>query len=1496
MSAYSGSIAKILRGDGSAAGAGIVLDRHRVLTCAHVVNEALGNDRFARSRPNVALLLKVPLRMEGDASFHAEVALEGWVPPEEVPVFGVAEDVAILELLGGMEFPRDVSSASLVDLDLRDEHDRRVWVTGFPGDGLSDRMGGRIRGVNDQGRIQIDPEYLERVVSGGFSGAGILDHESGHTVGMLVSKRTRDGVPIAYGAPIASIAKSVDVTLRAPDNRTKARLPDLPRNFISREAFLKPLRDAVLTGANAGVTAQPASALKGMGGLGKTVLVKSLLHDPDIVASFGSERYWLTLGSERGPADAQAELLRDITGKSVSIESVSDGVKQLRIALAGRPRLLALDDLWTVEQASAFEELGAGVSIVVTTRQANVLQRFGAHALQLGLLDEQQSRELLAAWAALKIDDLPALADDVVAECGRLPLALAAFGAVVSQSGIGWRDALDAVQARELVELARPIDGYDGNEGVFGAIALSFSRLPSADQRAFARCAVVPGDQAVPIAALYGLWHDLPEFGEKPREVRRLCQRLEDASLWSRDTSAKAVSAWRIHDLVSDFLHASLMDPKAAHRAIAYGYLRSLLRPWTNEEDDGYVLDWLPHHLKEAGQHDRLRDLLLDLDWLRAKLISRGARAVAADSALLPDDHAVALVGRAVRMSAHVLDDDPLQLEAHLIGRIQIDGANSELCSLLNQARLEKPASIWVPRAGGHLVPPGPLLSTLVGHTGWVTGAHVLSDERRALSWSTDGTLRIWDLETGASNLLEGHGDEIRGTHVLDDEFRVLSWSRDGTLRIWDLDEGTSRSFALNSNYVWDVRLLDDDLLALYWAWDDNTFWVLNLETGETRPFEGHGGKILGVDVSGNERLALSWADDGMRIWNLATGTSKVIEEYAQDASILPDGRRAVSWSSTGAKLWDLDTCTSLALTESSPEWETTYVLKDRCRALSWSRAGIRIWDLETGASTKLDDASLFGVQVSDNEHYAVGWPAASGALRVWRLETKSVRLLEGHSAEVNGARIAPDGRRVLSWSRSSPYAMNCWDTDTGAVRLLEGHGGSVLGVRFLTDGRRALSWSCDRSLRLWDLHTAELAPVHINRDQGATPGKKASRRTFSWVRDKVNQLRNIETFEPRPFYSHVSEVRGVCVSKDARDVLSWSGNQSLGLFNLDANSAYILEGHRDAVRGACFLEVGRRALSWSDDGILRLWDLGTSTSRALLGHREAIYGAQVVHGGRRALTWGADGALRLWDILSGTSKAQEGHHGEIRGLLTLADESQALSWGVDGMICHWDISTDPHSPVIVGKINGRGIRRDSYDVKFAKLLSNGSTVIFSTGKYSTLYMFDLSIGIPLNAGYQENIRGACQTQKGQDFITWRDDEYSLKMWTVDRYFNAKCQRTFEGHRAPVNGVRVLADGRSALSWSSDGAIVLWDLEAGAVSQLQGHRRCVNGVHILRDERHALSWSDGGTLRLWDLNTACERGRATCDAPLTAAAVSRDETIIAVGDQHGRVMIFDLTK
>jgi WD40 repeat protein len=83
------------------------------------------------------------------------------------------------------------------------------------------------------------------------------------------------------------------------------------------------------------------------------------------------------------------------------------------------------------------------------------------------------------------------------------------------------------------------------------------------------------------------------------------------------------------------------------------------------------------------------------------------------------------------------------------------------------------------------------VLRTLEGHSYWVKSVTVTPDGKRAVSASSDRTLKVWDLESGRTlGTLEGHSDGVNGVALTADGKRVVSASWDSTLKVWDLETG----------------------------------------------------------------------------------------------------------------------------------------------------------------------------------------------------------------------------------------------------------------------------------------------------------------------------------------------------------------------------------------------------------------------------------------------------------------------------------------------------------------------------------------------------------------------------------------------------------------------------------------------------------------------------------------------------------------------------------
>jgi len=218
-------------------------------------------------------------------------------------------------------------------------------------------------------------------------------------------------------------------------------VPSLPPHLLRREDRLRALKDAVLADVIRPTVVTGTAArlgVHGMGGIGKSVLAQMLARDFEVRRAFPDGVVWVPVGQEPSLVALQREVAQAL-GDLGEFTTAWEGKTRLQEVLAERKVLLVLDDLWDGAHAEAFDVLGPHCRMVITTRDASLITSLGGTEHQVQLLTEGEARELLARWAEVEPSALPPEAEEVMAECGRLPLALSICGAM-ARDGTAWQD------------------------------------------------------------------------------------------------------------------------------------------------------------------------------------------------------------------------------------------------------------------------------------------------------------------------------------------------------------------------------------------------------------------------------------------------------------------------------------------------------------------------------------------------------------------------------------------------------------------------------------------------------------------------------------------------------------------------------------------------------------------------------------------------------------------------------------------------------------------------------------------------------------------------------------------------------------------------------------------------------------------------------------------------------------------------------------------------
>jgi len=530
----------------------------------------------------------------------------------------------------------------------------------------------------------------------------------------------------------------------------------------------------------------------------------------------------------------------------------------------------------------------------------------------------------------------------------------------------------------------------------------------------------------------------------------------------------------------------------------------------------------------------------------------------------------------------------------------------------------------------------------LRGPTGWVNALTALPDGRLASS-SMDGSIRLWDPDTGADlGVLRGHQAPVSVLAASPDG-RLLSGSVDGTVRVWDLEAGE-----------------------------------------ESIVLEGHTGPVWGVVAFPDGRIVSASHDGTGRIWDASTQQGELAWDSRVETMIAaPDGRVLTARGERTVTVTDVESGEVVAtLSPSRERVMALAVLPDGRLATASADRRVRVWD-EQG--TKLGTLQGHAYQLSALVALPSGRLATSAldqTVRVWDVDTRrEVAVLRGHQGGVNALTVLPDGRLA---SASDDGTVRVWASlELPDSIEFTGHRDAVTAVTVLADGRVA-SGSRDRTIRLWDPTSGEVEGtwrghhLWINALAATDDG-----RVLSVSRDGTLRRWDPETGKADTVISdHRLDVHGVAALPGARAVTA-SSDQTLRLWEVDSQRASIQLAE---VATAIAPASDRVALSVGIDGRLRLWSEGNPPTVAALRPLPAPVRTVVVLPGRRLATAGEeDPAIALWSLETGEKQDELSEHEQRVHALAVSSDGTLASASADRTVRVWDLDQGVVTAVVRG-------------------------------------------------------------------------------------------------------------------------------------------------------------------------------------------------------------------
>lgn len=864
--------------------------------------------------------------------------------------------------------------------------------------------------------------------------------------------------------------------------------------------------------------------------------------------------------------------------------------------------------------------------------------------------------------------------------------------------------------------------------------------------------AVIAARAPLPVDVLQRL------LGQQDEELRDLLRALGSLFPVTRGDGQEVVRPY--HRSLTDWLvderraGAYYVSEAEGHRALADCGWRDYRSG--ERSPSVYMLGHLAQHLRLSGGYESLAELLLDLDWLRAKSEAGLVFDLIRDYASLDDGLPAGALAPATLealsgMQLFILRGAHRITSGEPFLQVAYNSASTGAVAAQAAARLSAASTPWLRLTNRpqRLDDPSCLQVIEAHHSpygGGVDGLAVTPDEQRVLSWGAGGALRSWSLDTG-EHLLDVSRPE--GSSFSRMSGGVLSKLPDGRVVLVDHDKSAGE----------------------FRVWDIDTWQCV---------------RVISVEETA-EAAAVALEAGAM----VTVGSADTLEAVGPD---LID-RRRLRRTLMLLTLSDGRCAMSVSLGEEAA-WVRVAVSSDGSRAVVYlargpgQRPDLQAWDLERGALLHsfggLCPSSETLLVSSDGRttiaHVVTSPDSAprTSALAVLDTETgKQQNLLEGHRDTVRALATSADGRLLLSgsWDKT----LRLWDLATGTcLRELRGHAGWVDAVGFAAAGRRAVSGSRDGTVRIWDLE---------GRETETSPG-------------------------------HEDEVTCLAITADGGRAISVGGygRQTVQVWDVQRGTAlHTLAGHSASVSAVAVDPCGQHALScdWPSGvghgperpGELRIWDLDDGACRHALPAdlRAGLLCIAVTPDGTRAVVGGTDNSVRVWDIHSGQCvHTLKGHWKLVTAIAVTPDGRRAVSAAPDNSLRVWDIETGECIQTLLG---------DDHEYVALAPMPDGRRLACVGTSDSPLRVWDMASGECLQTarGVAYRGRALALTPDGRRALVASSADGSAALYDLQ---TMEIDLALPVELGTLGWARITADGRFAVSVGPDRMVQVWSLRS----------------------------------------------------------------------------------
>jgi len=516
-----------------------------------------------------------------------------------------------------------------------------------------------------------------------------------------------------------------------------------------------------------------------------------------------------------------------------------------------------------------------------------------------------------------------------------------------------------------------------------------------------------------------------------------------------------------------------------------------------------------------------------------------------------------------------------------------------------------------------------------------ITSVSFSPDAKTLASGSDDGTIKLWNVETGQKihtlDFDNFAGEEIVGISFSADSKRLISVYPHGTTKLWNVKTGQEiRTIKGYGDSVASVSFSSGSKTLAAFSYDNGIIKLWNVETGkEIRTLNGHRKSVSSVSFSPDGKTLASGSNDNtIKLWNVETG-EEIHTLKGHDTSY--NGVRSVNFSPD-----------SKTLASGSP---------DRT---------VKLWNVETGKeirTLKGDNSSVESVNFSpDGKTLASGYD--DGTIKIWDVKTgKEILTLKHHKWAVISVSFSPDGKTLASGSSDSTVKLWNVEKEKEIRTLTDDH---ILQIVSFSPDSKTLAYSTGGgTIKLWNIKTGQAIQILNIGDRDFSFGSDG--KTLASIGNDgtiklwdLKMKKTIRSFKQPANFSRSSYSESLAYidfTPDLKTLASIPGDGTIKLWSLgEGNKTYTIpvvnssqlskEGvkHPSNPIFMSFSPDSKMLASVNGyDDTMKLWNIETGKEiRTFTEHDPNIHYVSFSADGNRLVTGNNYGIIKIWNVQTG--------------------------------------------------------------------------------------------------------------------------------------------------------------------------------------------------------------------------------------------------------------------